>query len=124
MKEDLMRIRRLIVVACLILTIGLLWSLQAGAYQLFSADNGRCSQCHTDWPGTTHSLHTGFDCSACHFESDPVAVNSCTACHGGAEGILGAHADTEAPNGEYCGYCHVGVGVENWSMTDLKELFK
>ena len=120
-----MRIKRLVVIATLIVTVGLFWSLQAGAYQLFTADDGNCSQCHTTWPGEgEHSLHTGFGCSICHFESDPVPSSSCSMCHGGAEVILQVHAGVQAPYGEYCGYCHDAVGVECRSWTELKNIFE
>lgn len=122
-----MRNKRMSVMITVIVAIGLLWIVQAGAYGLFTAtppEAGRCSQCHTDWPGATHTVHTAFDCSACHADDAPVMVNACTACHGGAGGILDGHAEIEAPNGEYCGYCHEGVGVESRTLTEVKGIFE
>ena len=121
-----MKIKRLLAISPLILLIVLFWALQANAYFLFSADPpeaGRCSQCHS-FPGAQHDFHQGFvSCSACHGDfSSPVESSACASCHGAAT-ILDLHAGVEAPNGEYCGYCHEGVGVEHRSWTELKNIF-
>jgi hypothetical protein len=122
-----MRTRRTIFTTLLILSIGLLWSMQAGAYGLFTADppeSGNCSQCHTDWPGATHTVHMGFDCGLCHVDEMPVPVSSCSGCHPAA-GLLEAHSPLEGPGDMfYCGYCHDGVGNESRSWGELKDLFE
>jgi hypothetical protein len=122
-----MNIKRMIAVAPVILALALFWGFQASAYFLVTADppeSGRCSQCHS-FPGDNHTFHinAGFSCSLCHGDfSGPVETSACSSCHG-AEDILNVHAGVEAPNGEYCGYCHEGVGTEAHTWTELKNIF-
>ena len=122
-----MRVKRTILGLFCVLTVSLLWSLQAGAYNVFTADppeSSNCSQCHTDWPGTTHSVHQAFECSNCHISGEPVAPSSCAGCHGGAVAILTLHSPLEGPGDmNYCGYCHEGVGVERRNWGEIKALF-
>jgi hypothetical protein len=122
-----MTLKRLIAVTPLLLAVALLWAFQANAYFLVTSsppDAGNCNQCHS-FPGANHDFHTGagIACSACHGDfSGPVETSACSSCHG-AQSILDAHAGVEAPNGEYCGYCHEGVGTESHSWTELKNIF-
>ena len=123
-----MNLKRMIPIAILVFSITMVWSLQVGAYGLYSADppaSGNCSQCHS-FPGANHDFHTGasISCAACHGDfSAPVVTSNCAACHGAGE-ILDDHAGVQAPNGEYCGYCHDGVGTESRSFTELKNIFE
>ncbi len=122
-----MRIKRTLLATLLIVTACTFWSLQAGAYGVFTADptdSGKCSQCHTDWPGATHTVHTAFSCSLCHSGSDPVAPSSCLTCHDGAD-LLNLHSPLAGPgDAAYCGYCHAGVNTEDHSWGEMKALFR
>jgi hypothetical protein len=121
-----MRTRRTIT-ALLILSIGIFWGLQAGAYGLFTADppeSGNCSQCHSDWPGDAHTVHMSFDCGLCHVDDAPVPVSSCNGCHDPAE-LLDLHSPLEGPGDQFfCGYCHEGVTAEAHDWSELKQLFE
>jgi len=121
-----MKLLRLVPVAILVVAVAMFWGLQADAYNVFTAVDGNCSQCHTDWPGATHSVHSGaFACSTCHDGSpgdNPVLTTVCTACHD-VDGLFQLHGGTEAPSGEYCGDCHPGVGAEHHTWTELKNIF-
>lgn len=122
-----MRSRRTLTITLLILAVGVFWSLQAGAYGLFTADPaeaGNCSQCHTDWPGDTHTVHMSFSCDNCHVDDAPVPVSSCSGCHP-AGALLELHAPLVGPgDGQQCGVCHEGVANEAQSWSELKELFE
>lgn len=122
-----MNIKRTILSLLVVVTISLLWAFQVGAYSLFTSDPpdaGRCSQCHTDWPGATHTVHTAFSCSNCHIDDDPVAPSACSGCHPAAD-VLTAHGGVEAPgDARYCGYCHAGVSAENRTLDELKALYQ
>ena len=70
----------------------------------------------------------GQSCSACHGDfSGQVETSACVACHPADgypdSGLFALHGGLEAPNGDYCGYCHTGVGAENHSWTGVKALF-
>jgi hypothetical protein len=122
-----MRIKQTILATILVLTICTFWSLQVGAYGLFTADppaSGQCSQCHTDFPGATHDVHTAaFNCSACHSFPNPVQTSTCIVCHDGSD-TLNLHGGLQGPGDEYyCGYCHAGVDTETQSWGELKALF-
>jgi RecJ-like exonuclease len=123
-----MNLKRMILVTTLIVSTVMLWTLQVGAYGLITGDppeSNLCSQCHT-FPGGNHDFHinAGIGCAACHGDfSAPVVTSACSACHG-AGTILDAHSGIEAPNGEYCGYCHEGVTNESHSFTELKNIFE
>lgn len=123
-----MRNKSKLMVALLVILVSSFLSLQAGAYGLFTAtppESGQCSQCHTDWPGATHSFHTAaFSCGSCHVDELPVAVSSCASCHP-AGGLLTAHSPLEGPGDmAYCGYCHAGVDNERYNIGEIKALFK
>jgi hypothetical protein len=122
-----MRIKPTLKIAVLVLLTVSFYSLQAGAYNLFSADppeSANCSQCHTDWPGATHTVHQAFACSLCHTDDLPVAVNACSGCHV-AENMLELHSPLEGPGDlNYCGYCHEGTDTDWRSLGDLKALFR
>jgi hypothetical protein len=120
--------RTILAVVC-VLAVSILWNLQVGAYGLFTADppeSSRCSQCHTDWPGATHTDHQSFSCSTCHGDfSNPVASSSCSGCHNGAAALLDLHAPLEGPGDQsYCGYCHLGVDAESRNWGEVKSLFR
>jgi hypothetical protein len=124
-----MTIKRMIVTAVAVLSIALLGTLQVGAYELYEFDppeNGYCSQCHT-FPGANHDFHTNNDvsCNLCHVDgfSNPVPVNACESCHAAGD-LFALHGGIETPSGEYCGYCHEGVGNENRNWTELRQLFE
>lgn len=123
-----MRFKSTLMVALLILLAVSFFSLQVGAYGLFTAEppeSANCSQCHSDWPGTTHSVHTAaFDCGLCHTDDLPVAVNSCASCHDAADLLL-LHSPLEGPGDQrYCGYCHAGTGTDERSLGNLKALYQ
>lgn len=123
-----MRIRRMIPVLLLVLAVSLLWNLQVGAYGIFTAEppeSGNCSQCHTDWPGATHTMHQAFDCDSCHIPfGSPVASSACAGCHDGEDAILELHSPFEGPaDMAYCGYCHEGVSAESRNWGEVKALF-
>nr|MEE4267353.1 hypothetical protein [Candidatus Krumholzibacteria bacterium] len=122
-----MRNKPKLMVALLVILVSSFLSLQVGAYGLFQAtppESGQCSQCHSDWPGATHTIHTGFGCASCHVEELPVAVSSCATCHPAAN-LLTAHSPLEGPGDlAYCGYCHAGTGTEHFNMGEIKALFK
>jgi hypothetical protein len=127
-----MKLKRLIPLAVLATLIVTVWSFQVGAYGLVSADgtpgDGNCNQCHS-FTGANHDFHTGagISCSACH-DDGQVLTSACSACHPVEgypdEGIFALHGGLEAPNGDYCGYCHQGVGAEDHSWTELKNIFE
>jgi len=124
-----MRIKRTILGLLCVLTVAILWNLQVGAYGVFTADppeSSNCSQCHTDWPGATHSFHQSFACDNCHPDFiTPVVSSSCTGCHNGASSILNLHSSLEGPGDmRYCGYCHEGVGAESRNWGEVKALFR
>jgi hypothetical protein len=118
-----MSTRRTLLSALLIVA---LTAATAGAYGLFTAEDvDRCSQCHTDWPEAGHTVHDAFGCTDCHVDGvgeGPVPVSSCAVCHP-ADGMLELHGPLEAPNNDYCGYCHTSVDAESRSFSDLKQLF-
>jgi hypothetical protein len=113
----------------LLIGVSILWNLQVGAYDVFTADppaSSNCSQCHTDWPGATHDFHSGaFSCDNCHNPfGTPVATSSCSACHP-AGGVLELHSPLEGPGDQaYCGYCHAGVNAEERNWGEVKSLFR
>jgi hypothetical protein len=128
-----MQLKRKILFAVLAAAAVAVWGFQAGAYSLVSTDGmpqeGNCNQCHT-FQGANHDFHTGAGvaCAACHGDfSEQVATSACAGCHPTAgypdEGIFALHDSAEAPNGDYCGYCHEGVGAEHRSWTELKNIF-
>ena len=121
-----MRTKLTLTTMLLVLAIGALWSVQVGAYGVFTADPpeaSNCSQCHTDWPGATHTVHQAFDCSACH-ANDPVQTNSCAGCHDAGD-LLDLHSPLEGLGDmAYCGYCHAGVGTEKRNLGEMKALFQ
>jgi hypothetical protein len=128
-----MKIKRMIPLAILAATFLALWSFQVGAYGLVSADgspgDGNCNQCHS-FPGANHTFHTnaGVSCATCHGDfSAQVPSSVCAGCHPvdgyPDEGLFALHGGLEAPNGDYCGYCHQGVGAEDHSWTELKNIF-
>lgn len=126
-KEYGMRVKRTFLATLLVLTVCIFWSLQVGAYGLFTADppaSGQCTQCHTDWPGATHTLHQGLTgCATCHSFPDPVRPLACLNCHDGTA-TLNLHGGLQGPGDEYyCGYCHAGVDTERQSWGELKALF-
>ncbi|RKZ12091.1 hypothetical protein DRQ50_12495 [bacterium] len=126
-EEAIMKFKRLVLPAALVILVVSFWSFQAGAYNLFTVEDGSCSQCHTDWPGTDHSFHSGaFDCSTCHDGSvgdNPVVTARCTACHS-SEDLFNLHGGMLTPiSDEYCGYCHPGVATERQSLTELRSVF-
>ena len=123
-----MRIKRTILALMCVLAVSILWNLQVGAYELFTAEppeSSNCSQCHTDWPGDTHTAHQDFSCDNCHIPfGTPVATNSCTGCHDGATAIQNLHSGFEGPGDQaYCGYCHEGVAAESRNWGGVKALF-
>ena len=125
-----MKLKRMIPLTILVMTIVLAWSFQAGAYGVFESappEAGNCSQCHTDFPGATHSVHTAaFGCSECHVGSpgaNPVLVSACAACHDAGD-LFMLHGGIETPSGEYCGFCHENVGAEHHTFTELKNIFE
>jgi len=123
-----MRIKRMLVAVVLLLAVTVLWNLQVGAYDVFTADpppSSNCSQCHTDWPGATHTDHQAFDCDSCHMRfGSPVEPSSCAGCHDGAESLLNLHSPFEGPGDmAYCGYCHDGVSSESRNWGEVKALF-
>ena len=124
-----MRIKRMIMAVLCVVAVSILWSLQVGAYGVFTADppeSSNCSQCHTDWPGDTHTVHQAFSCDNCHIPfGTPVAPSSCAGCHDGATALLNLHSPLEGPGDQaYCGYCHAGVGAENLNWGETKALFR
>jgi len=121
--------KRMTVLTPLLLILVLLWAFQASAYFVVSSNPpqaGNCTQCHP-FPGAgAHDFHIDADisCAACHGDfSGPVETSTCSVCHTAA-GILDLHAGVQAPNDEYCGYCHEGVDVEARSWTELKNIFE
>jgi len=118
---------RTVLASLLVLTVVALFGLQAGAYTLFTADppeSGRCTQCHDDWPGATHTFHQTFACSNCHINDDPVAPTACLNCHELVD-IFDLHSPLEGPGDmNYCGYCHEGVSNETHSWGEMKALFE
>lgn len=123
-----MRIKLTFKITLLVLVLGTLWSLQAGAYNLFTAEPpeaSNCSQCHSDWPGATHSVHTAaFDCGVCHTDDLPVPVNACAGCHPAAD-LLTLHSPLEGPGDmNYCGYCHAGTDTYEGTLDHLKALYR
>ena len=117
-----MRFKRTLSTALLIVAIGLLWSLQAGAYGLFAGDNN-CNQCHTTWPGAEHTFHTNFyECSVCH-TVEPIPSSTCAGCHDVPDMFV-QHGPLIDQSGYQCGYCHEGVDTEPCTLTDLKNLFE
>ena len=123
-----MRITRTLLALLCVLAVSVLWNLQVGAYGVFTADppeSSNCTQCHTDWPGATHTVHQAFSCNNCHIPfGTPVAPSACTGCHDGATAILTLHSPLEGPGDQsYCGYCHAGVGAESRNWGGVKALF-
>lgn len=123
-----MKFSRTILGVAVVLTVCLLWTVQVGAYSLFTSDppeSANCSQCHSDWPGSTHSVHTAlFDCNACHAASDPVAVVTCLTCHNAGD-LMSTHSPVPGPGDmAYCGYCHAGVNSESRRLGEVKALFQ
>jgi len=119
-----MRIKRTILATLLVVTIGLFWSLQAGAYNLFSGDNN-CDQCHPTFTigGAQHSTHTAiYSCSTCH-SVEPIPSSTCLQCHD-APDIFESHGGLVDQEGYQCGYCHEGVPAEAHSWTELKNIFE
>ena len=124
-----MRIRRTVIAVVSLLAISILWNPQVGAYGVFTAEppeSSNCSQCHTDWPGATYTVHQDFSCNNCHIPfGTPVAPSSCASCHGGAETLLNLHSPLEGPGDQrYCGYCHAGVDNESQNWGEVKALYK
>lgn len=117
-----MRIKQMILTAILVVTVALVWSLPAGAYGLFGGANN-CNQCHPEWPGAQHTLHTGFDCGICHSGEDPVPTSACSSCHDVSE-MLALHGPLMDQEGFQCGYCHSGVSAEHRTWHDLKNIFE
>jgi hypothetical protein len=100
----------------------LLWSVQATAYSTFSGANN-CDQCHTDWTGATHTLHSDqFSCGTCH-SVDPVTPTQCIACHNIGD-LFDLHGPLTDGDGYQCGYCHEGVGARPRSWTGVKNDFR
>ena len=122
-----MRTKQTLLATLLVLTVCTFWSLQVGAYGVFHADpvdSGKCSQCHDDWPGATHTTHQSFSCNLCHSGSDPVETSSCLTCHDGSD-TMDLHTSFEGPgDAAYCGYCHAGVHTEDHSWGEMKALFR
>ena len=128
-----MKLKKMIPLAILAALIVASWSFQVGAYGLVSANGtpneGNCNQCHT-FTGDNHDFHTGagIACADCHGDfSSQVATSACEVCHTADgypdSGLFALHGGLEAPNGDYCGYCHAGVGAEDHSWTELKNIF-
>lgn len=114
--------RKSVVVTLLVVGVALLWSLQAGAYIFFAGDNN-CSQCHTEWPGTSHDFHSAsFNCTLCHVDEGVVQNNTCVACHDFTE-MMVLHGPFIDGGGFQCGYCHEGVSAEERSWSDVKNQF-
>lgn len=114
-------------IGVVVLVISMLWNLQVGAYSVFKADppeSSNCSQCHSDWPGATHTVHQAFDCSSCHIPfGSPVETSTCSVCHNAAD-LLTLHSPLEGPGDQsYCGYCHAGVSSETRNWGEVKALF-
>jgi len=122
-----MRIKLTLKIVLLVLAIGTFWSIQAGAYGLFTAEpaeSGQCSQCHLDWPGETHSVHTSFSCSLCHVDEEPVPSNACSGCHTASE-VLELHSPLVGPGDQkYCGYCHQGTANDVRTLDQIKALYQ
>ncbi len=124
-----MKFKRTMIGVVVLVAISILWNLEVGAYGVFTADppeSSNCSQCHSDWPGATHTVHQGlFDCSSCHIPfGSPVETSSCAGCHDAA-GLLTQHSQLEGPGDlAYCGYCHSGVSSETRNWGEVKALFR
>lgn len=120
--------RTMVGVVCLV-AISVLWNLEVGAYGVFTADptdSGKCSQCHTDWPGAAHDFHKDtFSCNDCHIPfGTPVAPSACAVCHDSTD-LPTLHSAFEGPGDEaYCGYCHEGVNAETRNWGEVKALFR
>jgi hypothetical protein len=122
-----MTIKRTMIGVAVLAATSILWTLQVGAYGVFTADppeSSNCSQCHTDWPGATHNIHQAFECNNCHIPfGSPVEPSACSACHVAAD-ILTLHSPLEGPGDmAYCGYCHAGVDSESRNWGEVKALF-
>jgi hypothetical protein len=118
-----MKFKRMLVTAVLIVTIAMIWSLQAGAYVIFAEDGGGCGQCHTASAIHDVAFHDALDCSACHAQ-DPVAISSCVVCHDAGDVLtLPAHQG-ELPNGQWCGICHDTIPTDSRSWSELKNIFE
>ena len=123
-----MQIKRMMIAVVLLVAVTILWNRQVVAYNVFLADppeSSNCSQCHSDWPGATHTFHQAFACGSCHIPfGSPVETNTCSGCHNGAESLLTLHSPLEGPGDQaYCGYCHEGVGAESRNWGEVKVLF-
>ena len=123
-----MKLKRMAVPGILVIMVALLWGFQAGAYGLFEGvDSGNCAQCHTSWPGSEHTTHTAaFGCATCHVGSpgdNAVVTSTCAGCHS-SDAFFPLHGGLEAPNGDYCGYCHENVANENSSLSELRNIFE
>lgn len=124
-----MRIKRTFLGLLCVLAVSFLWNLQVDAYDVFTAtppESANCSQCHTDWPGATHTFHRTFSCDNCHIPfGTPVESNACSGCHDGEAAILTLHSPLEGPGDQsYCGYCHESVGAESHNWGEIKALFR
>ena len=123
-----MKFKRTMVGVVVLVAISMLWNLQVGAYGVFKADppeSSNCSQCHSDWPGATHTFHSdAFNCNNCHIPfNTPVETSACAVCHDAAD-LLTLHSPLEGPGDQaYCGYCHEGVSSETRRWGEVKALF-
>ncbi len=116
-----MRSKRTLSTALLIIAVGLFWSLQAGAYDLFAGDNN-CNQCHTTWPGAEHTFHSdAYSCSTCH-AVEPIPASVCIQCHDVSD-LFDQHGPLIDQDDYQCGYCHEGVDTVFRSLSELKSLF-
>jgi len=116
--------RWMVAAVTLSLAAALLWSLQAGAYETFAGANA-CNQCHTDWPGATHTTHgamPGVACADCH-AVDPITPNECIACHD-RTALFQGHGGLIDQDGYQCGFCHEGVGAQVRTWSGLKDDFR
>lgn len=113
-----------------IMAVLALGSVQALAHGLVTGENS-CTLCHTTFVqgGASHSAHAGFvpECTDCHTNGvgvDPVAVNTCVACHD-APDMFVAHGSLQYGDPILqCGYCHEGVANESHSWSSLKNIFE
>ncbi len=117
-----MRTRPTIPPILIALAVIALFSVPAASYELFTG-GGNCFQCHGTWPGDQHDAHPAVGCAECHGDfSNPVMVSTCSACHD-PDDLLDLHGPLQAPDGDYCGYCHTSIATERESLSQLKKLF-
>ncbi|MEZ4389244.1 MAG: hypothetical protein R3D98_16990 [Candidatus Krumholzibacteriia bacterium] len=124
-----MKTKRMLLTTALVIAIAALVSVPAGAFPFVTGTDTSCSQCHTTFTigGAQHTVHSSqFSCALCHvgaIGANPVEPTACVQCHDTTD-VFVLHGPLVSPDGYQCGYCHEGVGAQEHTWTELKNIFE